>query len=140
MLQGFSIQEYFTNGYVVCFISFFTLYLQLLFTQQNFFLSIREGIRCKCALQVSIVSLLLYIPSSFTMGVGPIVAVSVTVTNRSYNDHCVIQPLSSLLLINYLLLLKGRGRIVKAQPFTQKNQIERILLCQIDRLTFVMAK
>jgi hypothetical protein len=47
--------DYFTNGYLVCFICVICLYLQLLFTQQNFFLSIREGIRCKCALQVCLI-------------------------------------------------------------------------------------
>jgi hypothetical protein len=49
-----SIREYFTNGYVVSLICFWGSLLQALCVQHTYFISVREGIRCKCAIQVGI--------------------------------------------------------------------------------------
>ena len=47
-------QDYFSNGYVVCYVMFVALLIHAVLAQHNFLISILEGIRCKCAVQALI--------------------------------------------------------------------------------------
>jgi len=44
-------QDYFGNGYVMCFIVFVALLVHMILLQHNYLISTLEGIRCKCAIQ-----------------------------------------------------------------------------------------
>jgi len=61
-------QDYFSNGFVMSFIVFIALLIHLLLVQHNFLISIREGIRCKCAVQALVYDKSLRVMISHTDG------------------------------------------------------------------------